>query len=148
MTFLPTIPSKKTISHVVLVSQQNSPKFLTALANFQNVRLLGIPAGYSVTGIKMKLLTQFVVPGSTSLTVTLGLADANTFYATAFELTNPVTNTSFQITHTNFDGININDSDALQAHDIIAYFQANGSTFLNNVTQGEMECTISYRAIA
>ena len=161
MIYLPTIPSRKTIIHKTLVSQQLPTKYFTQHLPTQTSVLLGIPAGYVVHGVQIRLLTRFVVPGSTSLKVTIGYPQSapgtsgdpeTTFYASAFELTAAATPTSTQVTHVDFADIDPDDSSPdyadtpLGAHDVIASFVANGvGTYLANITQGEAEISILYR---
>jgi hypothetical protein len=147
MIYLSTVPSRKTVVHKALISQQLPVKYFTATANTQINLLFGMPAGYSVVGVKLALLTQFVVPTSTTFTVSVGLAGGSpyqAFYASAFQLMNVATPTTQQVTYTNFAN---SDNPLIDgAHDIYLYFVGNGGGYLANITQGELEVTVLYRS--
>jgi hypothetical protein len=152
MIYLTTIPSRKTITHKALISQQLPTKYLTAMATTQSNLILGIPAGYIVYGVKILLLTNFVVPGATSLTLSVGLAGGgfNQFYSPNFELTVTGSPTTMQVTHADFrdnDSGGEYNSTPLGAHDVLAYFTSNGAGYLSGTTQGEVEVTILYRLL-
>ena len=138
------------MSFKTLMSQQTPTKYFTAMGASQTNLICGIPAGYVVCGVKILLLTQFVLAGSTSVKLSIGISEAaEEFYATQFELTSPATSTSLQITHADFsDGDNgsyINTPPG--AHDIYAFFVANGSSYFSNLAQGELETTIMIRPL-
>ena len=127
------------------MSQQAS--YFMANTNNQTNLIMGIPDGYVVTGVKIALLTQFVVPGSVSFTISVGLNDNahSEFYASNFELTGIASPTTLQVTHSNLPGPGT--ASVERAHDIIAYFTANGLSYLSHITQGEVEVTILYRLV-
>jgi hypothetical protein len=151
MIYLPTIPSRKTITHTTLISQQTNTPYFTVLSPTQVSLIMGIPANYIVCGVKIQLLTQFVIPGSNTLTMSLGYILGSNyepeFYATNFQLTGPATPTSLQITHADFvDGDNGSYVDTpYVAHDMLAFFSSNNSSYLSKTTQGEVMVTVLYR---
>lgn len=152
MIQLPMIPDRKTIMHTFLMSQETVVPFFTANSTQQISLLFGLPAGYTVVGVKTQLLTQFIVPSSTSFIVQVGTAETFDFYSTRFELTNVATPTSLQITHSDYTDDNLVDDTTLptylcSAHDIYAIFTANGSGYISHITQGEVQITVMYRIL-
>lgn len=155
MTELKTIPANEIVSYrkTVRYSDISSPQNTFALL------IVGIPANYVVCGTSSRLLTTFTGPGLTSMTASMAAFVPNTilsdllYYGLSLELTQAVTNTSFQVSGPPTNNLNLGASQTFApatglyfngAHDVAAYFTSVGTT-LDTLTNGVIEFTVQIR---
>lgn len=140
MIYLPTIPSRRVIEHKTLLQQAVTPRHFTSTSTTQVTTILGLPAQAVVTGVRVFLLTQFVAPSLTSITIQLGTTSLPNFYSAAYQLNQVPTDTTYQLTSPGF----IEATTA--AHDLVATFSATGN-IINNISSGAVEITVQYRLV-
>ena len=124
-----------------------SPHFdFTAASTTQSIFLLGIPAKTLIVGVWARLITPFVAFGMSLCTVSVGgvsqldaTVTSSNFYMPVFSCTQVVNPQAFMY----WTPIAMLTTDP---QDIRAYFTTTGA-FLNAITAGEIELTITYRSL-
>jgi len=107
---------------------------MTSGTTAQNFTLVGIPADWVVTGIRIQNITTWAATSLSSLQVQIGTAASPSAYANPYELTNSVTSTSVQISSPFTCPTTV-------AHDIIVRFVATGAS-MNAMSAGKLEVTL------
>lgn len=155
--YLPTIPDNKVVEYQKIISYTD----LNYPANTAALLMVGIPANYVVCGTSVRLLTQFGGAGISSVTCSLGAFVPNSvlsdiiYYGLELELTQTVTPTTFSLSGPTTNDLSLvgtanyfPSTAALYfnaAHDIAAYFTAQGNT-LANLSAGVVEVIIQIRS--
>ena len=129
----------------VLRQNPPAPVAFTATALTHAYTIFGVPPSTVVVGVLVELVTSFTAVGMTSCSVMVGATDnlASTsnanFYAPAFGLLQPVSQTSFMYWSPFL-------SYTQNPHDITATFTSTGAQ-LASLTAGEVLFTVLYRPL-
>lgn len=144
-----------TYQHCITLRQDSSTPAWTAAAYTQSVFLVGIPPRTVITGVVAKLVKQFVAFGMSLCTVTLGgksqldsTITSDNFYMPSFSCTQAVDISGIYNTLplTSFMYWSPNAILTTDPQDLRAVFTSTGA-FLNTITSGEIELTITYRLL-